>query len=81
MTTCSKCGVRLTDERYLECADEDTEFSGGAAYTACLERQLANLRSLLRSVTEKLEAAAELNEANELEASLSYIQKALEMLA
>lgn len=57
MSKCSKCGNALSDERYVECADEDTQFSEGACYQSCIERQLSSLRSLLRSVTLKLEEA------------------------
>lgn len=59
MTTCCKCGNGLTREGDTECADEDTQMSEAAAYQECLERQLSNLRALLRSQTLKLEKIRE----------------------
>jgi hypothetical protein len=59
VSTCSKCNANLANGAHTECADEDTPYSEAGAYQDCLERQLSNLRSLLRSVTGKLESARE----------------------
>jgi hypothetical protein len=55
--TCARCGANWgvdTDD----C--EPVEGQDAIAQLACRDRELANLHSLLRSVTGKLEAAAEL---------------------
>jgi hypothetical protein len=60
MSMCARCGTPLREERFKECTD-DSHDSESAAYAneACLERQLSNLRALLRAQTLKLEEVAE----------------------
>lgn len=55
MSTCAKCNASLDD--YF---DPEKKLTECPVVVFCLQRQLANLRSLLRSVTGNLEAAAEL---------------------
>lgn len=58
MTRCSRCGLELgewTDS--TKCSAHEEDNSSGVI--DCRNRELANLRSLLRSVTGKLEEAGE----------------------
>lgn len=66
---CARCGLPNSPEP-ADAVGDDVCFvavslgtgNGDWAEVACLERQLANLRSLLRSVTLKLEAAGSILE-------------------
>ena len=81
MTRCARCGLEQgCGSSLCEASHDDTDELGEATVN-CRNRELANLRSLLRSVTGKLEEAAELNEAGEPEASLARIMAALEALS
>ncbi len=57
MSTCAKCNASLAD--YF---DPDRKLTECPVLTFCLQKRLDNLHSLLRSVTGKLEEAAELLE-------------------
>ena len=62
MSRCARCGLEAKyygGPEYCEAYDDDGDISSNEpAIIACRDRELANLRSLLRSVTGKLEEAA-----------------------
>ncbi len=80
MSMCARCGVYLNDP-HKECSDEDTQTSEAAAYQDCLERQLSNLHSLLRSVTLRLEKATEYARDDMAPSAAAQIDAVLEMLS
>ena len=78
MSTCSRCG--------LEQDAEELTLSGTCALpperiAACRERELANLRSLLRSVTGKLEEALGLIQEEFPSQAAAAIESVLEVLS
>lgn len=60
---CPLCGEPLPGGS--ECSDTNRPADAPAAEIACLRRQLANLHSLLRSVTSRLEKVAEILRATD----------------
>jgi len=64
-TTCARCGLPLFDINVVSVAGQCWGEDNGLGTIACRDRELANLRSLLRSVTGKLEDARE--RCNELD--------------
>lgn len=82
MSTCARCG--------LEQPEDELTMSGNCALPperieACRQREMSNLRSLLRSVTAKLEEAAELleppNGAGYVNSARQLVVEVLEVLA
>jgi hypothetical protein len=60
VSTCARCGVDIGENVGATCAESAANSEVEESETiACRDRELANLRSLLRSVTGKLEEAAE----------------------
>lgn len=63
MSQCARCGLKAKyygGPEYCEAYDDDGDLSSNEpAIIACRDREIANLRSLLRSVTGKLEEALE----------------------
>jgi len=57
MSTCARCGLPEGDLNGTECCAYARD--NGPGTIACRDRELANLRSLLRSQTRRLEEAAE----------------------
>ena len=82
MTTCARCGMQDCPDAIAANGGEAVlPYDGLAAALGCRERELANLRSLLRSVTGKLEQAAELTHYNgaagRIEALINQVLEAL----
>lgn len=82
MSACARCGLEA-------CPDGDDKldslpYDGLAASLGCRERELANLRSLLRSVTGKLEEANEILDGGDrfaMEKAAALIDSVLEALS
>lgn len=77
--TCARCGLHLTNEKWTECGDEDTQHSESGYTLDCRDRQIAAQASLLRSVTVKLEVAAELLD-NETLTALPEVARAVALI-
>jgi hypothetical protein len=83
MSRCARCG--LPTRNYNECADNDghcyAHVEADSEIIACRDRQIANQASLLRSVTIKLEKAAQEVDDGYNKTALGLISEVLETLS
>ena len=70
MSTCARCGHPLKSG--AECDDGSSAETEAFIQVECRDRELANLRSLLRSVTRRLENARELLETSTTVEGVSF---------
>jgi len=85
MSTCARCGLPKGPASEQCAADYDDKYNPGDNRVACRDRELMNLRSLLRSVTGKLERALDLLDFDASGYSLAQgraeIESVLELLS